>query len=70
MWDVTLKDEFGVKQYPFGTDGTIDFYCKSRKDAKTMPQITVKSNNDFTLTLLWAGGKKDILIKGKKYKTE
>ncbi len=70
IWDVTLKDEFGVKQYPFGTDGIIDFYCKPRKDAKTMPQITVKSNNNFTLTLLWAGGKKDILIKGKKYKTE
>lgn len=66
VWDVTLKDEFGVKQYPFGTDDTIDFYCKSRKDTKRMPQISVKSSTDFTLTLFWAGGKKDILIKGKK----
>lgn len=66
IWDVRLKDEFGVKQYPFGKDGQIDLLCKSRKSAMQKPRITVKSNVDFTLTLVWEGGSCDIPVKASE----
>lgn len=62
IWDIRMCDEFGVKQYPFGKDGLVDFYCYKRDNPKTEPKISVKSNAAFRLKLIWEGGSKEIQV--------
>ena len=63
VWDVRLKDDFGVDNYPFGKEGCVSLHSKARKDARQRPKIKVNSNVDFTLALKWDGGQQDIAIK-------
>lgn len=65
VWRVDLTDEFGVKQYPFGVNGLINLHCKARKSKKDKPVVTVVSNTNFTLSVIWAGGSYTINVKGK-----
>jgi len=65
VWDIRLTDAFGVKNYPFGTDTTIDFQCAKRKKTTDKPKIKISSNKNFTLQLVWDGGSEKIDIKGK-----
>lgn len=66
VWDIRITDAFGVKNYPFGVDGNIDFQCAKRKSAVDKPRVTVKSNKNLTVKLLWAGGEQMMEIKLKK----
>lgn len=61
--DVRMTDEYGVNNYPFGPVGIIDLLVKARKTKTQRPIVEIKSNVDFTLTLLWEGGMVDIPIK-------
>jgi len=65
VWRVDLTDEFGVKQYPFGVNGLINLHCKARKSKKDKPVVTVLSNTNFTLSIIWGGGSYNINVKGK-----
>lgn len=65
IWDIRLTDSFGVKQYPFGKDGLLDLYCASRPNGLQKPEITVKSNRDFTLKVIWGGGSEEIAVKAE-----
>lgn len=66
VWDVRLTDTFGLKNYPFGNDGLIDFQCRARKKPADKPKITVWSNQPFKLKLIWEGGSETIQIKATK----
>jgi hypothetical protein len=63
VWDIRMLDEFGVKQYPFGKNGSIDLYCKSRKNLREVPSVKVSSNVPFNLKLIWHGGSKMMAVK-------
>jgi len=65
VWRVDLTDEFGVRQYPFGVNGLINLHCKARKSKKDKPVVTVVSNTNFTLSVIWGGGSYNINVKGK-----
>ena len=64
IWRIDLTDDFGVKQYPFGVNGLVDLRCKARKSIQDKPKITVSSNTDLTLDIIWAGGSYTIAVKG------
>lgn len=55
--DVNILDEYGIKRYPYGINGSIDFYCKKRKTAKDKPSIVITSNVPVKLIVKWPGGK-------------
>jgi hypothetical protein len=63
VWDVRLTDAFGVKNYPYGTDGVIDFRCAGRKRATDKPHVTVKSDKPVKITLVWDGGRETFEVK-------
>ncbi|MBP7496895.1 MAG: hypothetical protein KA792_04440, partial [Bacteroidales bacterium] len=63
IWDINLTDEFGIKQYPYGKSGLIDFQCKKRKSKNDTPKIKIYSNTAFNLKLKWQGGSKTINVK-------
>lgn len=65
VWRVDLTDEFGVKQYPFGKDGLVDLRCKARKNTNERPRITVSSNKDLNIDVIWSGGKYTLAVKGR-----
>ncbi|MDR1121961.1 MAG: glycoside hydrolase [Dysgonamonadaceae bacterium] len=65
IWDIHFTDAIGVKNYPFGTDATIDFQCARRKKTTDHPRITVKSNRNFTLKLRWERGEEIIKVKAE-----
>ena len=62
VWDVRLLDEHGVRQYPFGTIGTLDLHCAARTSPDEKPTISVDSPIALTLELHWAGGVETIDI--------
>lgn len=53
VWHCNLTDEFGVEQYPFGTDGVLDIAVKKRRSAADRPQISVASNVAVTFEIHW-----------------
>lgn len=61
-WDIRLLDEFGVKKYPFATNGLINFWCAKRKKETDRPKIKVQSTIPFTLKVLWKGGSETIVV--------
>jgi hypothetical protein len=63
VWDIRMLDEFGVKKYPLGKKGSVDLYCKSRKNLREAPSVKVSSNVSFKLKLIWQGGSKIMEIK-------
>ena len=62
--DVNLTDEYGVKHYPYGENGSIDIQCKKRKNIREKPSMIITSNVPLKLIVKWSGGKfiKDINI--------
>lgn len=66
VWRIDLTDDFGVKQYPFGNKGIIKLECKGRKNRNEKPQISVSSNVDFSLSVIWEGGSYNLLVKGNQ----
>ncbi|MDR0547121.1 MAG: glycoside hydrolase [Dysgonamonadaceae bacterium] len=66
IWDIKITDAFGVKNYPFGIDGIIDFQCAKRKSASEKPKVTIKSNKNLMVKLVWDGGEQIMEIKAKQ----
>ncbi|MEI7660959.1 MAG: trehalase family glycosidase [Bacteroidota bacterium] len=62
-WDIRITDEFGVGNYPFGANGSIDLLCGKRADLKEEPRVRVSSSVPFKLKLVWNGGSKVMEIK-------
>ena len=63
-----MTDEFGVKQYPYGVDGTVDLHCKARKNIYEKPKIDVSSTSDLDLYVIWPGGSYTTTIKKRLMK--
>ncbi len=68
VWHVDMTDEFGVKQYPYGVDGTLDLHCKARKNIYEKPKIDVSSTSDLDLYVIWPGGSYTTTIKKRPMK--
>lgn len=66
VWRVDLTDEFGITNYPYGVNGSIDLSCKARKNKMEKPKITIHSNCDLLLRVVWAGGSYEVKVKAKK----
>lgn len=62
VWDISLTDEFGVSNYPFGKTGTISFLCAKRNSTYDEPSITIDSRAKFKLLVRWKGGEKIINV--------
>ncbi len=60
-WHVSLTEEFGVEQLPFGTQGQLSLHCAARSSNAEKPQITVHSDTELTLTLLWGNGEQETI---------
>lgn len=65
-WRVNLTDEFGINNYPFGTNGIVNLQCKARKSIQEKPSVKVSSNMDLTVRVIYDGGSYTITVKGKK----
>ncbi len=52
-WDVKQLEEHGIKRYPYGPEGVIDFLVEERKSGDQMPKITVKTDQPFDLVVKW-----------------
>lgn len=66
VWDVRLVDEHGIDNYPYGNGGIINLHCKKRKNTNARPSISISSNVDFTLRLIWNGGEEIVNVVAKK----
>ncbi|MBN2711933.1 MAG: glycoside hydrolase, partial [Planctomycetes bacterium] len=61
--DVSLLEEYGVKNYPFGGKGTLDIKVNSRAKAETEPEIELESSLDFELVVKWGEKEKSRKIR-------
>lgn len=61
--DVRILDEYGVRNYPFGKNGTITVQVDKRKSLLDKPKVNITSTIPFTLDLRWAGGNQLLPIK-------
>ncbi len=66
VWHIRLTEEFGVRQLPFGLHGMVDLHCAPRQNASEKPRITVRSDEDLTLTVRWGDQAETIFVKGTK----
>lgn len=64
--DVNLIDEYGINDYPYGVNGTIDILCKKRKSILEKPSLVITTNVPLKLTIQWAGGEFEKNIKKGK----
>ncbi|MFI0429348.1 MGH1-like glycoside hydrolase domain-containing protein [Mariniflexile sp. HMF6888] len=55
--DVNLTDEYGIKHYPYGINGSVDILCRKRKSVKEKPLIMIITNVPLKLIVKWSGGK-------------
>jgi len=63
VWDVRLREEHGIKNYPFGTDATVDLLCKARSSAQQKPRISVETTVPLSVELRWEGGSGTLDVK-------
>ncbi len=57
VWTVRLLEEHGIRQYPFGLNGTLNLKCSSRKDPFERPVIEIHSDVPLTVVVHWKGGR-------------
>lgn len=65
LWDVTQTEAHGIERYPFGPDGLVTLKVKARTSPSQEPQVEVKSNVPFELTVRWGDQQKVIPVKGE-----
>ncbi|MFA6832459.1 MAG: trehalase family glycosidase, partial [Bacteroidaceae bacterium] len=64
--DVHLLQQYGITKYPFGKENLLDIKVSARKSIDEKPQVTIKTSEPITLTLLWGQQKKTFeLSKGQ-----
>jgi len=64
--DINLKDEYQIKNYPFGNKGILNIKVNKRKSITQKPRITLISNTTFTAILKWNGKQQEFKIKKGK----
>lgn len=64
VWDIRLTDEFGVSNYPLGNKGLLDLKCEKRNQLTDEPKVSISSTVDLNVTMIWEGGRKEIIVKG------
>ncbi len=62
LWDISHKEAHGIERYPFGPDGLVTLKVKARNSLTQEPQVEVKSNVPFELTIRWEGKEKTIQV--------
>lgn len=55
---MNLTETNGIERYPFGPEGLISLKAEARRSASDEPRITVDSNIDFELCVLYGGKEK------------
>ena len=58
LWDVRLLEKHGVKNYPMGSENTVDLICNKRLDTTAAPTLLVKTDDAFQLEVRWDGQSK------------
>ncbi len=58
-WNLTRTDRHGIKKLRFGKV-TADLICQKRNDDKSAPVISISTDQEFVLTVIWSGGIKNI----------
>jgi hypothetical protein len=66
IWDIRLRDEFGVSKYPYKKNGLIDFWCAKRKRETDKPKVKIRSSVPVNIKLIWRGGNQIIHINPKQ----
>ncbi len=54
--DVRLTDEYGIKHYPYGTNGLLDIVCKKRSKTTEKPSVSIQSNVPLKIIVRWENG--------------
>ena len=67
IWDMNLTETNGIERYPFGPEGLISLKAEARRSASDEPRITVDSNIDFELCVLYGGKEKKINVTSGKH---
>ena len=67
IWDMNLTEINGIERYPFGPEGLISLKAEARRSASDEPRITVDSNIDFELCVLYGGKEKKINVTSGKH---
>lgn len=67
VWDMNLTETNGIERYPFGPDGVIGMKAEARRSASDEPHITVDSNIEFELLVLYGGKEKRIQVTPGKH---
>ncbi len=66
IWNVNQTERHGICEYPFGNGAKLDLICEARESKLDEPKISVKSNTDLELLVVWDGGEKVITISADK----
>jgi len=60
IWRVNKLEKHGICRYPFGKDVVIDLICEERKSHDEEPRITISSNKEINVEVIWENNKKII----------
>ncbi|MFC1960588.1 hypothetical protein ACFLYO_07750, partial [Chloroflexota bacterium] len=52
-WAVRLTERHGVCRYALGRGGTADLICEARPNNETPPLVTVETDAEFNLVIVW-----------------
>ena len=63
-WHITKTDRHGILHFCCGKDIVVDLICEKRTDRYEKPVISVKSNKEIKVHILWDGGEEMILSEG------
>ncbi|MBA4388558.1 MAG: glycoside hydrolase [Verrucomicrobia bacterium] len=58
VWHQFSKDEYEIRDYPFGTGATLHLHSARRNSANDAPILTVETNRALTFEVRWANRKK------------
>ncbi len=64
--DVNLLDAYGIDRYPFGKDGNVSIRVAKRSNPSVKPNVSIKTNVPFELTLRWNGQEEKRIINPSK----
>ncbi len=55
IWNVSLTERHGIKNYPFGKDKTVDLICEKRKSEDEKPVVHI-SGSEADVYIIWKNG--------------
>ncbi len=66
VWNVNLVEKHGICNYSFGDNATLDLICQERQSKEQEPVISVISDADIEVEVLWNGNKKIMKVAKNK----